>query len=127
LLPERESGESSVGVERRSGAAANGELEQQRAAEGSGGGEGRQEQRRAAVERLRRWHRVEERDRTEKREIGGREMWWERERSMRKFMAARVHDLEKVSGSWSGENGGKKKQRGRDRRADHFIYGTEVV
>jgi hypothetical protein len=79
------------------------------------------------VERLRRWHRVEERDRTEKREIGGREMWWERERSMRKFMAARVHDLEKVSGSWSGENGGKKKQRGRDRRGDHFIYGTEVV
>ena len=54
-------------------------------------------------------------------------MSWERECSMGKFAAGRVHDLEKVSGSWSGDNGGKKKQRGRDRRGDHFIYGIEVV
>jgi hypothetical protein len=36
---------------------------------------------------------------------------------MRKFAAARVHDLEKVSGSWSGlgtERAGKEKAHGID-------------
>ena len=108
LLLKRESGESSVRVERRSGEATSGGLEQQRAAEGSGSGEVRQEQRRAAVERLGRRHRVEERDRTEKREIG-EERCRGRERSMGKFTAGRVHDLKKVSRSWSRENRGKKK------------------
>jgi len=48
-------------------------------------------------------------------------MSWERERSMGKFTVGRVQDLEKVSGSWSGENA-ERKSRGEEIKGETTLY-----